>query len=223
MPAPAPRGAPAAGRLVAVHRNGQDGDVFPFHGDVIDVGRHEGELRFPEDRYLAPRHARLERRGAQVILRPLDDVNGVYVRVVQPIPLEPGDQILVGKELLRFETLEPAEKDPSPAVQYGIYVFGSPARSPWGRLRQLTISGTSRDILHLVKLDVVIGREEGDLRFADDEFLSRRHAMVSMRDGRVQLSDLGSSNGTFVRLRRERELHPGDLFRIGDQLLRYEA
>jgi pSer/pThr/pTyr-binding forkhead associated (FHA) protein len=217
-----PRGSASFGRLVAVHRNGQDGDVFPLRSDSVDIGRTEGELTFGGDRYLAARHARVERRGVQVMLRPLDVVNGVFVRVLESTPLEHGDQILLGKELFRFELVEPIEKDPTPGLQHGVHLFGSPARSSWGRLRQLTISGLTRDVLHLAKTDIVLGREEGDVRYGDDEFMSRRHAMISFREGRAHLSDLGSSNGTFVRLRGERELRPGDLFRLGDQVLRYE-
>jgi len=207
---------------VAVHRNGTDGDVFPLSGDAVDLGRSEGDLTFADDRYLAARHARVERRGAAVVVRPLDAVNGVYVRVSEPCALESGDQLLLGKEVFRFETLDPEERDPRPSMQHGVMLFGSPPRSPWGRLRQLIVTGTTRDVYHLFKPDVVLGREEGDLRFGDDEFMSRRHAILSHRDGRVQISDLGSSNGTYLRLRGERELKAGDLFRMGDQLLRYE-
>jgi pSer/pThr/pTyr-binding forkhead associated (FHA) protein len=39
----------------------------------------------------------------------------------------------------------------------------------------------------------------------------------------VRLEDLGSSNGTFVRLRGDHLLVPGDLMRIGNVLLRFET
>ena len=35
---------------------------------------------------------------------------------------------------------------------------------------------------------------------------------------RVRLEDLHSSNGTYVRLRGERELQSGDVLRVGDQV-----
>ena len=56
----------------------------------------------------------------------------------------------------------------------------------------------------------------------DDEFMSRRHAQISFRNGRGRLEDLGSSNGTFVKLRGPHGLSPGDLIRLGDELLRFE-
>ena len=54
-PAPhGPRPSGSFGRLVAVNRSGQDGEVFPVRHDVVDIGRSEGDLVFASDRYLAP-------------------------------------------------------------------------------------------------------------------------------------------------------------------------
>jgi len=52
--------------------------------------------------------------------------------------------------------------------------------------------------------------------------MSRRHAAVRRQGPRAKLEDLNSSNGTFVRVRNDRELKSGDVLRIGDQLLRLE-
>ena len=93
----------------------------------------------------------------------------------------------------------------------------------WGRLRQLTTSGHTRDVLHLAGAEIVLGREEGHHHFPDDDFMSRRHAVLTTSGGRGQLADLGSSNGTYVRLRGEHLLRPGDCVRLGDQLLFVEV
>jgi pSer/pThr/pTyr-binding forkhead associated (FHA) protein len=213
---------PSLGSLVALNRDGSDGDTVPLVGDAFDIGRTEGSLKFESDVYLAPRHARLVLHNGKVLLRPLDSVNGVYVRVQGTVELQPGDQFLVGKEVLRFEPLSPEERDPPSLVEHGVRIFGSAQREAWGRLRQLTSAGTSRDIWHLVRPELVLGREEGDVTFPDDEYMSRRHAAVKRSGPRARLEDLGSSNGTFVRVRHERELKAGDVLRMGDQLLRLE-
>jgi pSer/pThr/pTyr-binding forkhead associated (FHA) protein len=95
-------------------------------------------------------------------------------------------------------------------------------KAPWGRLRQLTAAGTSRDLYHLTRNEITLGREHGDIVFSDDEFLSRRHAQLQFRAGRVMLLDLGSSNGTYVRLRGPAPLVHGEMIRLGDELLRFE-
>lgn len=208
-------------RLVAVRRDGSDGPSFPIEGDQMDIGRTAGDLRF-EDPHLAPRHARLVRQGDGFVVLPLETRNGVYVRLSAPAELTEGDHLLLGKQVLRFEHVPEVERSLRPAVEQGVILFGTPVKPPWGRLRQMTAAGTTRDVFHLTRSDVTVGREVGDIVFSDDEFLSRRHAIVRYRAGRVDIEDLGSSNGTFVRLRGQHPLAPGEMIRLGDELLRFE-
>jgi pSer/pThr/pTyr-binding forkhead associated (FHA) protein len=208
-------------RLVAVRRDGTDGDSYRVEGEQFDIGRSEGDLVF-EDPHMAARHARIVFRSGQHLVSPLEVRNGVYVRIRQPVELFDGDQFLIGKQVLRFEVPFEVEKTLRPAVEHGVVFFGTPVLPPWGRLRQLTAAGTSRDIYHLTRGEVTLGREQGDIVFGDDEFLSRRHAQLHYISNRVTLVDLGSSNGSFVRLRGQHLLTPGEQIRIGDELLRFE-
>ncbi len=211
----------AAARLVSVNLDGTDGEVFPIRGDQCDIGRSEGDLLF-KDPHLAPRHARIVRQADGYVLTPLEARNGVYVRLQEPVALADGDQFLIGKQVLKFEVLSEVERTLRPAVEYGVVLFGTPVKPPWGRLRQLTAAGTSRDIFYLTRTEVSLGREGGDIVFTDDEFLSRRHAQIQVQDGQVTLADLGSSNGTYFRLRTPHPLRPGQMMRVGDALLRFE-
>jgi pSer/pThr/pTyr-binding forkhead associated (FHA) protein len=208
-------------RLVAVRRDGTDGETYPITGDQLDIGRSGGDLLF-DDPHLAPRHARLVRRSGQFVLTPLENRNGVYIRVSQPVELGDGDQFLIGKQVMSFELLTDAERTLRPAIEHGVVLFGTPVKAPWGRLRQLTAAGTSRDVYHLARGEVTLGREQGDIVFSDDEFMSRRHAQLQYRAGRVTLQDLGSSNGSYLRLRAPHSLAPGEMIRLGDELLRFE-
>ena len=208
-------------RLVAVRRDGSDGESYPVAGEQVDIGRSEGDLHF-DDPHLAPRHARISLRAGQHVITPLENRNGVYRRISQPVELVDGNLILVGKQILCFEFLSDAEKTLRPAVEHGMILFGTPLKSPWGRLRQITAAGTSRDVYHLTRSDLIIGREQGDIVFSDDEFMSRRHALLQFRGNRALLSDQGSSNGTYVRLTGQQALDPGQMIRLGDELLRFE-
>ena len=208
-------------RLVAVHRDGSDGESYPLVGEQVDIGRSEGDLRF-DDPHLAPRHARITLRAGQNVIAPLENRNGIYRRIRETVELADGNLILVGKQVLRFEFLSDVEKTLRPAVEHGVVLFGTPLKAPWGRLRQLTSAGTSRDMFHLTRSDLVLGREQGDIVFSDDEFMSRRHALLQFRNGNALLSDLGSSNGSFVRLVGQHALVPGEMIRLGDELLRFE-
>jgi uncharacterized membrane protein YdfJ with MMPL/SSD domain/pSer/pThr/pTyr-binding forkhead associated (FHA) protein len=69
----------------------------------------------------------------------------------------------------------------------------------------------------------VIGRSElGDGSLGGDPELSRRHARVFERDGRLLVEDLGSSNGTLVNGRPVEgptEIGPGDVIDLGSTRL----
>lgn len=73
-----------------------------------------------------------------------------------------------------------------------------------------------------------IGRQMGCMIRIDDNRASREHAQIDY-DAQLRLhvvSDLQSRNGTFVndtKIAEPTVLNPGDLIRIGDTILRYEA
>ncbi|MFW5866571.1 MAG: FHA domain-containing protein [Armatimonadota bacterium] len=73
---------------------------------------------------------------------------------------------------------------------------------------------------------VTIGRSgENSLQVAD-RFISSRHALVCLREGRRILVDRGSTNGTFVngdRVEDEVELSDGDRIALGNTVVEYHA
>jgi predicted component of type VI protein secretion system len=212
----------AGARLVSVKRDGSDGDTYRLLEDA-DLGRSEGLLRFADDAYLASRHARIQQKDGKFFVVALDQVNGIYVRLRESASLRNGDQFLVGQQVFRFETVSQEDAPSQPIAEHGVRLFGTPIRQAWGRLRQVTAVGTTRDVYHLGRPQYVIGRGEGDLVFPEDDFMSRRHAVI-LSDGEAgSIDDLGSSNGTYLRVTGTRELQPGDQIRLGDQLLRFET
>jgi pSer/pThr/pTyr-binding forkhead associated (FHA) protein len=222
-PAVRPSGGLGWGTAVLVNRDGSDGQRYPLAGEYLVVGRTGADIAFDDDRFLARQHARFERGpDGSVTVHPLDSLNGVFRKTDAPVELGDGMVVLLGREVLRYERVDPEEAKLHPLVRHGTALFGSPPREPWGRLIQLVPSGGYRDIRHLAGAEVVLGREEGDIVFRDDAFMSRRHAAVTWDGRRAQITDLGSSNGTFVRLTGPTVLRHGDHVRMGDQLLRIE-
>ncbi|MGZ4306481.1 MAG: FHA domain-containing protein, partial [Solirubrobacteraceae bacterium] len=76
-----------------------------------------------------------------------------------------------------------------------------------------------------VEDEVVIGREDTDLTI-DDVELSRRHAVVRPHASRLQVEDLGSTNGTYVdgtRIEEPTILGGGAEIRIGTTKLVVEG
>jgi hypothetical protein len=73
---------------------------------------------------------------------------------------------------------------------------------------------------------VHLGRERGDVLFPEDGYVSGLHCRLSWeanssgQGGRLMLTDLGSSNGSFFRLREETDVKSGDILLMGQQLFR---
>ncbi|MBA2476764.1 MAG: FHA domain-containing protein [Actinobacteria bacterium] len=70
-----------------------------------------------------------------------------------------------------------------------------------------------------------IGRSPDCGIFLDDVTVSRRHAVVTQREGTFQIEDLGSLNGTFLNRRRidSGQLNDGDELQIGKYRLSFLA
>ena len=87
-----------------------------------------------------------------------------------------------------------------------------------GRLLAIDPSAGEPRELVLLKTEVSVG-SEGTNDFAiQSTSVSRRHAVIRTRSGRYQVTDLNSTNGTFVngqRVKGSAELERGDELRIG--------
>ncbi len=214
----------ATAALVVIAQDGSPGLRYPLELEQVDVGRTHGDIRLPSDPYVSPRHARLVRRDGRYHVRDLDSVNGVFWRLKRPYLLAHGDLILVGLQVLRFEMVSDVTASYGVATDAGVNRFGSPALPRYARLCQVTVEGIPRNVYYLSTNETLLGRESGDVVFTTDPFMSRSHAsLVRNPDtGAFSIRDLGSSNGSYVALRRETTLSDGDFLRIGQHLFRFE-
>jgi pSer/pThr/pTyr-binding forkhead associated (FHA) protein len=106
-----------------------------------------------------------------------------------------------------------------------MYLSGGPAvpeTRALGRLVALRADGSAGEAVPLHDGENVLGRETSVAFLAADRLLSPRHATFFFRAGRLFVRDDGSLNGVFLKIREEREISSGDVFRIGQQLLRYD-
>lgn len=181
------------------------------------VGRDAGSV-FADDPFVSPQHANFTVTRDGVTVEDLGSLNGVFVRVTEETEIVNGSEIRLGQELLRFQTL--TELEPMITSSDDTRVLGSPNVNAWGRLERVVSPDASSHAYLLVEPRVVLGRDRGDIVFRDDGFVSGTHAQVSHNGGKSYLKDLGSSNGTYVRLTEPQRLGPGSLVLIGQQVVR---
>jgi hypothetical protein len=74
---------------------------------------------------------------------------------------------------------------------------------------------------------LTVGRgTQNDVSIDGDEFASARHVRIEPRRDGVWVSDIGSTNGTYVngvRIDRPRKLAQGDVVRVGETELRFDG
>lgn len=217
--------APAAAHsgiiLTALRADGSEAGTFRMpDAPVVSVGRDTGSI-FAGDSYLSPRHATFSKRSGQLFIKDEGSLNGVYLKVRpnDPCLLEFGDVFRIGQEIIRFEELKGQGKSPD-----GVERFGSPAKGYIGRLALVIGRDTTGNSFPVPERGVHCGRERGDILFSEDGYVSGLHCRIARGpDGRVYLTDVGSSNGTFIRLRAERAVGGTDILLMGQQLFRIDA
>ena len=219
-PEPAPATPPAAdvahAMMTLIRPDGSEGGTHELQEGENKIGRLHGAI-FENDGYLSPTHAMLivDFQNGSALIRDLGSLNGVFVKMTGEEALTSGQIIRIGQELLRFDTIEA----PLP-LEDGTEVMGSPNPGYWGKLTVVIGRNVDGSAYPLLGVNVTLGRERGEINFPDDGYVSGLHARLSNDNGRLSLADLGSSNGTFVKVQGEREVHNGSFVLLGQQLFR---
>ena len=91
--------------------------------------------------------------------------------------------------------------------------------------RLVAISGPLRKSEFLLGAEVSIGRDPDNAVCLQDPAVSPHHCTIGSRDGRLVLTDLDSSSGTFVNgiPVKQRELKSGDEVAVGNSIFLFDA
>jgi pSer/pThr/pTyr-binding forkhead associated (FHA) protein len=208
----------ARAKLTLIRGDGDDGVSFTLAGQDHLAGRGDCPIAFPDDPFLSPTHANFRYANGTLVVRDEGSLNGVFVRITGKADIVPGATLLVGEQVLRI-ALAPAFEDTPDAE--GTYFSASMARPARLEIHQFLRGGTTGWVYRVGEL-ATVGREGNDINFPDDPFISGRHAELRLDGGVLSVTDLGSRNGTFIRVSGEKVLRHGDYVFLGQQLLRVE-
>jgi pSer/pThr/pTyr-binding forkhead associated (FHA) protein len=194
------------------------GMTWSLSGDSHTIGRGGADVDLVEDPHVNSHHATVERDGTTWTVTDQDSLNGVFVQIDKPHALSDGDFFRVGNQLFRFEEIEDSKKVKD---DDGTEFFTSPKRDVKFRVLQILEGGIPGISSNSTSGEVTIGGDGATIGFSSDENLSERHARVfDSGGGKYQLEDLGSTNGTYVRIGDKHPIESGDLIYIGEQLMR---
>jgi ribosomal protein L40E len=199
-------------------------------GTVFALGRMENSMGGPgtnvelgDDPFLAPHAATLLFADDHLVVRDEGTSNGVFVKVRDSAPLQPGDLFIAGERLLRYEgpiELTRNGEDDTPFL-------GAPRPQGTATVRVAEVLGGGKTgrTCHRAGPVITIGRSGCDMNFPADSLLAAKHAEIRLGDESATLVDLGQGpSGVLVRVRPQqtRDLQGGDVLQIGDQLFRVE-
>jgi pSer/pThr/pTyr-binding forkhead associated (FHA) protein len=205
-------------RLSAIARDGSRSADFVLVKDETKVGRAvgDGEVKLDKDPFIAPVHAVFKFDGTQLVVQDFGTPNGVFLWLKER-KLQSGDELRIGRQRLRIEWMpdEPETLADQP-------LWGSPNPGYTARVVQLLEGGGEGDVFPLKTGDNMVGRGTGDVSFPSDGYVSSKHATITVGDGALAVKDLGSANGTFVRVSGQAKVDVGDLLLVGEQILRVD-
>lgn len=203
--------------LRIVRADGGPEAVLQMKGDVLTCGK-QADLPLPDDPFVAGIQARFFFSGGRLAVEDVGGGNGVFVRLRNEREVPIGGELRIGRQRLIVE--------PIPAVSPGaggVLVWGSPDQGYKLRLLVMLEGGHKGAAFPLKSGENMLGRENGDITFPTDGFVSGRHALFSVTTDRLLVKDVGSSNGTFLRLTSPSFVDNGDQYLIGRQLVRVEV
>jgi len=206
---PPGKGAPEHPRLV-IRVPGQPLQEVPLDRPTLTIGRKpDNDIVLPLD-YVSGHHGVLSRRGTLWHYVDQGSTNGTFVngRRVQSAVLRDGDILRIGDPQGNSVSLtfRAAGTAMAPTPVPGTIRIGATA---WGMKTSLVIGRSPQADIHLPA-----------------PVVSRQHARLDHTPQGHIITDLHSTNGTFVngqRLMRPRLLQQGDVVQIGPFRLVYEA
>lgn len=202
--------------LRVVRADGGPESVVKMTRDTLTCGP-QGELPLGDDPFIMPVQARFFFSGGRLAVEDVGGANGVFVRLRAERELPVGGELRLGRQRLVLEPIPTAAMGPG-----GAQIWGSPDPGYRLRLVQILEGGVRGAAFPLKEGDNALGREQGDITFSTDGFVSGRHALLQVKQDRLRVRDVGSSNGTFIRLTGPVFVDNGDHFLIGRQLIRVE-
>ena len=202
-----------------IHADGSSGAPVEIPVTGLIVGRTEGQMTFRGDSSMSKAHARFTIERGQLFVEDISKGTGVFVRLASTYMLDDGDVVLLGGQLLSFRENSNA-LTAAAATGTSISQMSTLLDEP---LAEFISMGPQQGLgvprYPIREQQVTFGRKIGTYVFSDDRAMSSRQARVYQRGENHFLEDLGSRNGTFVKVRGKAPVPSPSVVKLAGQIL----
>ena len=193
--------AEVAPRLVRMTAGDVEEDEYTIlPGARISIGQGEADVILPGDGQGTQKHATLEEKKGTFILHDEGSSSGVFIRLSSKRlrKLPQGALLQLGRQFLMFG------KDQKSHV-----------------MAQYDRAGKLKQKYKLAEGTIIAGRDAPDIILdAQDMSLSRRHVIISIKEGELYAKDAASTNRTYLRVKEPVTLEEDELFRVGSNFFK---
>lgn len=197
----------------------------------LSIGRHPSNAIVVSEASVSSHHASLSPADGGVLVRDLDSTNGTYVngvRLVESAVVHPGDELRLANLILAvasesFVPPPPAQRDIATQVasEQATQAPSADLPVPW---RIVVRAGNDVGAEAPIAPDkaFIVGRDQESGLVLTDARVSGRHAALRLTPAGLEVTDLGSANGTLVRRTRlvgTQLVQPGDEVQVGETVL----
>ena len=207
------QGAQAVNEPVGMNMNTLDftsgpkaGQTVNFGAKTIRIGRSEDNDVVVDDPTVSRHHARITCQDGKYTIEDLGSTSGIRVagKQVGMAQIASGETVKLGNTEVGFNLGATVAK-PSPVQYRDRFDIDNPMETrvinkPTQSMAWLAVTAGPGigNTFHLKEGANLVGRASGSGLSIDDQYMSRKHALLKVSGGNVRLYDFGSTGGTKV-------------------------
>jgi pSer/pThr/pTyr-binding forkhead associated (FHA) protein len=206
-------------------RNGETMEIRP---GTLTLGRSPDNDIVINDPSVSRKHARLTSQGGRYYIEDLGSMNGTKMNgeSVKREQVDTGTSLMLGGVEVVVGKKETPVQEPKniridgPVESTNDTVVRQPViNAGWLAFNPVSVTG---DLYALKPGTNVIGRDKGCDLSVNDPYMSRKHALISVKEGKSSIADLGSLGGVKVNGQpvAGTSVAPGTEVAVGDTVLR---
>jgi pSer/pThr/pTyr-binding forkhead associated (FHA) protein len=203
------------------------GQVIAIRDPVFTIGRDPScQLRAKRES-ISRRHASIVQRGGRVFVRDHNSTNGTILgdRWFRDEEVEAHDGLMLRIRSLHFVLSVDPLPDPNASTRLPAASAGESTAARPPQVRLVVSSGRAKgQVIEIHEPLFTIGRDSSCRLRIKSFLVSRHHAAIARRDGRIFIRDMGSRHGTLLNDRLlcegELEVRDGDSLQIADLVFR---